>query len=110
MKNSQCDAIMMHGDSYIDAEEQIIVKAVTLRNIPVEIAKKIERKANKAHISINRAVIELLEDNFGIGRHNKEKTVHHDLDHLSGTWSRKEASRFEKTLLKSRKIDTEVWK
>ncbi len=86
------------------------MKAITLRNIPREIARKIEKKASETHTSMNKAVIELLEQNLGRGHSRKKMNlIYHDLDYLAGSWSVLEASRFEKGLTDSRKIDSELW-
>ena len=86
------------------------MKAITLRKVPNEVAKIIEKKANAAHISKNQAVIELLEEGLGIGTGSKKKPVYHDLDHLAGSWSKAEADRFQKTWTESRRIDSELWR
>ncbi len=101
----------MHGDALNDAMEVRILKAITLRNLPSELAKKIENKANKNHTSMNKAVIELLEENLG-GTHAQKKRnlIYHDLDHLAGLWSKLEADRFDKGLTELRKIDQELWR
>ena len=39
-----------------------------------------------------------------------ERGYRHDLDHLAGTWSRKEAAAFESALREQRKIDPELWR
>ena len=86
------------------------MKAITLRKVPSEVAKKIEKKASEAHISKNKAVIELLEEGLGIGTTAKKKLIYHDLDHLAGSWSKAEADRFQKRLNESRRIDPELWR
>lgn len=40
----------------------------------------------------------------------KKRGLHHDLDHLAGTWSKKEAAEFDKTLKVQRKISSEIWR
>ncbi len=86
------------------------MKAITLRNIPAEVAKAIEHKAKESHASMNRAVVLLLEERLGIGAAKKKERVYHDLDHLIGTWSKEEADAFDKSLREQRKIDPEMWK
>ncbi|HET6267256.1 MAG TPA: hypothetical protein VFG11_06020 [Acidobacteriota bacterium] len=39
-----------------------------------------------------------------------KKVVHHDLDSLSGSWSKEEASEFDSNLSQQRLIDPELWK
>jgi DNA polymerase III delta subunit len=84
------------------------MRAITLRNIPPEVQKAIQRKAREKKISANRAVIELLRERVGI-LENKKK-VYHDLDDLAGSWSAKEAKSFEKALGELRRIDEDLWR
>lgn len=88
-----------------------LLKAITLRNVPSELARKIEKKASETHSSMNKAVIELLEENLQ-RRHLRQKKnfIYHDLDRLAGAWSKSEAARFEKGLTELRRIDSELWR
>jgi len=86
------------------------VKAITLRNLPPDIAKTIRKKAQKEGVSINKAVIKLLEE--GAGPRSKAKggkPLHHELDDLAGLWTREEATEFNKALARQRAIDPELW-
>ncbi len=84
------------------------MRAITLRNIPPAIQKAIQKKAAQKRISVNKAVIELLQERVGIVEDQK-KTVHHDLDDLAGSWGAREAKAFEKTLELTRRIDSSLW-
>jgi len=87
------------------------LKAITLRNVPSELARKIEKKASETHSSMNKAVIKLLEENLEQAHLRQKKNfIYHDLDRLAGSWSKSEAARFEKGLTQSRKIDSELWR
>lgn len=83
------------------------MKAVTLRNIPSDIALKVRQKAAEQHTSINKAVIVLLAESLGLA--SKKKKRYEDLDSLCGRWGPQEARRFEKTLASQRTIDPELW-
>ncbi len=85
------------------------MKPVTLRNVPKEIAKEIERRAQIQRISMNRAVITLLEDAMGSAGSPKTRAVHHDLDHLSGKWTKSNAAQLHKNLSAVRKVDKDLW-
>jgi hypothetical protein len=65
------------------------MKAVTLRNLPPSLAKVIRKKAQEKGISINKAVITLLEERTGILKQKSQKTLHHDLDDLAGSGLKK---------------------
>ncbi|PYQ28590.1 MAG: hypothetical protein DMF56_15245 [Acidobacteria bacterium] len=84
------------------------MKAITLRNIPPEIQKAIRAKAKEQRISINRAVLELLQER--VGKPSKPRRKHTDLTHLAGTWSDAEAEEFDRSLREQRQIDEELWR
>ena len=86
------------------------MKAITLRNLPPQIARLVQQKARENRTSINKTVVSLLEESTGIRKPKKEKTEYHDLDGLVGSWTRKEAAAFEKALAQQREIDPDVWK
>ncbi|MBI4541784.1 MAG: hypothetical protein HY705_02005 [Gemmatimonadetes bacterium] len=85
------------------------MKPITLRNLPEPVVRAVREHAARYRISLNRAVIELLERGLGVGRGGKPPT-YHDLDHLVGTWSGEEAEEFERQLAEQRKIDPELWR
>ena len=84
------------------------MRAITLRNIPAEVQKAIRSKAQQKRISVNKAVIELLQERIGILQERK-KTAHHDLDELAGSWSAREAKTFESAVEIGRQIDEDLW-
>jgi len=75
------------------------LKAITLRNLPDAVIRLIRRKAATEAISLNRAVIKLLEERLGA------EPAHHDLDELAGSWSEEEARAFDRALAPQRAID-----
>jgi hypothetical protein len=85
------------------------MSAITVRNLPAAVAKAVREKARKEKVSLNKAVVRLLEEATGITR-RKERIVHHDLDHFSGTWSEAEYDEFMAELREQRRIDPEMWK
>ena len=88
------------------------MKAITLRGVPPEVARTIQRKAHETGESLNKVVIELLEAGAGAGARKKKgkRIVHHDLDDLAGAWSREEAAAFDRSLGDQREIDSDLWK
>lgn len=86
------------------------MKVVTLRNLSPALSRAIRRKADETHSSVSKTVISLLEDSVGIGRRRKERRIYHDLDDLSGVWSKDEAAVLGKALKTQRMIDAELWK
>lgn len=84
------------------------MKAITLRNLPPEVARLVQQRAREKKSSINKAIIELLEERAGATR-KQGQTVHDDLDHLAGRWTPEEAASFEQALKEQRTIDPDVW-
>lgn len=82
------------------------MKAVTLRNVPPDLADRLEKEAASSGTSMNKTVIRLLERAMGTG---KRKRRHHDLDHLAGSWSAEEAQALERELERQRRVDPELW-
>jgi hypothetical protein len=89
----------------------IHLKQITLRGIPVEIERMIKREAEKKGVSLNKAFISLLEKTTGTkGKMRKGMSLHHDLDHLCGIWTRSEAEELTRNIEFQRKIDEDLWK
>ncbi|MCC6966026.1 MAG: hypothetical protein IT391_07055 [Nitrospira sp.] len=86
------------------------MKAITLRNLPPEIARTVQLRAKRKKTSVNKAVIELLEESAGGTVRKKTPVRYHDLDHLAGTWTKEEAAAFEPLITEQRTIDTEFWR
>jgi hypothetical protein len=66
------------------------------------VAKAVTQKARKEKLSLNKAIVRLLEEAMGVVR-RKEKVVHHDLEHLAGTWSEEEYQQFMAALREQRR-------
>ncbi|MBI5048130.1 MAG: hypothetical protein HZB54_04185 [Deltaproteobacteria bacterium] len=87
------------------------MKQITLRDIPYEIERLIKREASEKGLSLNKAFLSLLEKATGIKvKEKKKKAIYHDLDRLSGIWTKNDAVAFEKNLELQRKIDEGLWK
>ena len=85
------------------------MNAITVRNLPPEVAKAVKEKARKEKLSLNKAVVRLLEEATGVEK-GKKKVVHHDLDRFFGTWTKEEADAFDEAMREHRQIDPEMWK
>ena len=91
--------------------EVIHLKQITLRGIPVDIERIIKREAERKGLSLNKAFISFLGKATGIKeRVPKRESLHHDLDHLCGMWTRREAEEFTKNIEFQRTIDEDLWK
>lgn len=87
------------------------MKAITLRNLPPELAKAVRREAERKRTSVNKAVISLLESKADVRKKKRAGKVNHqELDALAGSWTKNEAAEFDKALAAQRSIDPELWK
>ena len=85
------------------------MKAITLRQIPGELAEILEREAAATGASLNKTVLRLLKKATGISDNGRPPGRFHDLDHLAGSWTRKQAREFDGYLQEHRPIDEDVW-
>ncbi len=77
-----------------------------LRNIPSEVMDLMKREAKRLHISVNTLMLKMIERGLGL---TDEKTTHHDLDHLAGTWTANDEKEFKESTASFEKIDKELW-
>ncbi len=85
------------------------MKAITLRNLPPQLGKRLEEQAAATGSSLNKTVIRLLLKVTGLAGREPDEKRFHDLDHLAGTWTREEAAEFDQALAHQRRIDPELW-
>ncbi len=87
------------------------MKQITLRGIPVEIERMIKKEAERKGLSLNKAFISLVEKATGTKeKMQKRKSMHHDLDHLCGIWTKRDAEEFTKNVEFQGMIDEGLWK
>jgi plasmid stability protein len=87
------------------------MKQITIRSIPDKVQKTVQKEAAQKGVSLNKAIISLLERAVGADAPEmKKRVLYSDLDHLAGLWSREEAAEFDKNLKAQRKVDAELWK
>lgn len=86
------------------------MKAITLRNLPPKIFRTVQQRAKQKKTSVNKAVIELLEESTGGKAHKKTPVLYHDLDQLIGTWTNEEAAELDKLIIAQRTVDPDLWK
>jgi len=87
------------------------LKQITLRGIPADVERMIKREAEDKRLSLNKAFISFLEKATGRKEKvQKRKYLHHDLDHLCGIWTKREAEEFLKSVEFQRTIDEDLWK
>ncbi len=78
-----------------------------LRGISAEVMILLKREAKRMHTSVNTLVLKIIEGGLGF---TCDKLSHHDLDHLSGSWSAPEEKLFKENTQAFEQIDKEMWK
>jgi hypothetical protein len=86
------------------------VKPITVRNLPPHVARELRERAKREHSSLNGTVIRMLEERLGAAFPSGKRTPRRDLSFLSGTWTKREADAFDRSLTRQRTIDKELWK
>jgi hypothetical protein len=87
------------------------LNAITVRNLPPAVARAVKEKARREKLSLNKAVVRLLEEATGQGATKPVEPLHHDLDHLFGAWSGEEADAFDAFLREHRSVlDPDMWR
>ena len=81
------------------------MKAITLRNVPPDLAEALDREKRRRGQSLNRTAIELLKQSLGVGSPRSN-----GLGRLAGGWSEEDAREFERALASFGEIDPEMWK
>lgn len=82
--------------------------ALTIRKIPSNVEKIIREKAARERVSLNKAVVEMLEDSV-TGKKKAHSPRYHDLDWMCGVITDKQYADFSKHLAGTRTIDPELW-
>ncbi len=78
-----------------------------LRGIPSELLALLKQEAKKLHMSANALALRIIEKELGF---KTKKHRHHDLDHLSGSWSDKDVENFKNETKSFDEIEKEMWK
>jgi hypothetical protein len=89
------------------------MKPITLRNVPPPVERAIKDKAKRERVSLNKAVVGLLEEATGSASRktaSSKKVLRYDLDKFSGSWTKEEADEFDATLKEQRQVDPKDWK
>jgi len=81
------------------------MKTLTIRNLPPEVAKALEKEKRRRGRSLNQTVIELLGQGLGVGKRRSN-----GLASLAGSWDEEELARFEEAVAAFETIDHELWR
>lgn len=80
------------------------MKALTVRNVPPELADALEREKRRRGDSLNQTVIDLLRQSLGVGRPRSN-----GLAELGGGWSEAEHRDFERAVAPFEEVDPDLW-
>lgn len=81
------------------------MKTLTIRNLPDDVAKALEREKANRNVSLNQTVVDLLSQSLGMGGVRSN-----GLGRLAGTWTEKELRLFERAVAVVEKVDDELWR
>ena len=84
------------------------MKVITLRGIDDDLSLALKKAAKREGISVNKKILILLQEALGLKKKNRQ-LVHHDLDHLAGTWSPEDANDFNENTKSFNQIDQDLW-
>ena len=84
------------------------MKTITLREIPTELAERIEEESSRSGKSLNKTVIQMLSSKEELTKEGKK--TYHDLDHLFGLSMSEEVEQLNEVIQDLRTVDAEMWK
>ena len=84
-----------------------MISQMTLRQIPDAIEKGIRGRARSTGRSMNRVMIDLLEEVLNV---RPASTKRRDISRFAGQWSPEECAAFDRNTLIFEHIDEETWK
>ncbi|MEK6558376.1 MAG: hypothetical protein AABZ14_08785 [Candidatus Margulisiibacteriota bacterium] len=82
---------------------------ITIRNIDNQLNEILKQNAKKNNLSLNRWLLQVLNRVAG-NEKNVQLQTHHELDALSGGWSKKDVQAFDKNTKLFEQVDGEIWK
>jgi hypothetical protein len=82
------------------------MKALTIRQVPPDLASALEEERRRRGKSLNQTVLELLAQSLGIAGRARSN----GLAALSGTWTAEELREFESATASLEQVDEELWR
>jgi hypothetical protein len=82
---------------------------ITLRGIDNETEKKIRREAKRKGKSLNKIILEMINQHRG-QKKEKQELPANSLRKLAGGWTQKEADKFLDSIKSCEQIDEAMWK
>ena len=82
---------------------------ITIRGIDETTARILKERAKKEGTSVNAVLLKTLRKSLGLEKKGKT-LIYDDLDHLAGTWSKKDFIEFQKRMADFEIVDKKMWK
>lgn len=82
---------------------------ITLRGLSASVEKKVRRHASQRGKSMNRFLVELIEESVA-GKKEGKPQEFSDLDDLIGSMDAKDVQEMEESMSRQREIDSELWR
>jgi hypothetical protein len=102
---------MGHNESIGESSAEGEMKQLTVRGFDKELERRIKEKARAGGISLNRAVLELLNEGAGLAAEAADAgRVGNALDVFIGSWSERQAKELERALEPLEKIEESFWR
>jgi len=83
------------------------VRHLTIRNVPANLAERLEAEKRARGRSLNQTVLELLAQALGLVGGGKRSN---GLAELAGTWSAEEVAELESSIGFTEELDEELWR
>ena len=83
------------------------MKAITIRNVPADLAESLEREKRRRGASLNRTVLALLSEALDVSRPRPRSN---GLRRLAGTWTEGEYQEFEQAVAPFGQTDDVTWR
>ncbi len=80
---------------------------LTIRGCDDDLSKTLHAESEKRGISINRLILDILNETF---RYGKRQHADDGLSRLAGTWTEKEAADFDAAVADFETIDPDEWR
>ena len=85
------------------------MSSLSIRGVDELLSASLKQQAHRANKSVNQFVIETLKKRLGLEKEKIFTKEYDDLDHLFGSWSKKEFLAIQGEIDQERQIDYELW-
>lgn len=82
------------------------MKHLTVRDVPPDVARALEREKERRGKSLNQTVVDLLRQSLGVGGVRRSN----GLGEQAGTWTEEDLDEFEAAIAEAEQLDEELWR